>query len=166
MSWLTLVNALTGARELSGLRRKLRNEVVFGLGGELSRALDGVSDRRIEQLLATPARRVLLDAMFWGAPAVLERTAAGEVASSLRCQVTGATDGGYDVYWLEYTASGWRSGRGDQPTPPELTLTVDDAELLRLACGRSSVVQAFLAGKLRASGNPMLAARLAALALR
>jgi SCP-2 sterol transfer family len=43
---------------------------------------------------------------------------------------------------------------------PELTITVDGAELLLLATRRSSPLQAYLSGNLRASGNPMLAARL------
>jgi hypothetical protein len=164
MTLLAIIDPTAIAREARRLRRQLQGDLVNGVAGEMARGLAGLPDRRIEQLMGTPLRRVVLDALFWGAPQVLDRTPTADVVSSLRCDVTGAADGGYDVYWLEFSAGAWQSGRGTPPSPAQITLTVEDAELLRLACGRSSPVQAFLAGKLRASGNPVLAARLTALA--
>jgi hypothetical protein len=163
MTLLAIIDLAGISREAHRLRRQLQGDLINGAASELARGLAGVPDRRIEQLMATPLRRVVLDALFWGAPQVLDRTPTADVVSSLRCHV-GAADGSYDVYWLEFSAGAWHSGRGTPPGPCQITLTVQDAELLRLACGRSSPVQAFLAGKLRASGNPVLAARLTALA--
>jgi hypothetical protein len=102
----------------------------------------------------------VLDAVVWGLPHVLSNTRAGEVTSLICCSVTGRPDGGFDAYWLEFSGGCWSSQRGAPSVAPELTITVDAAELVLLACRRSNPLQAYLAGNLRASGNPMLAARL------
>ena len=110
--------------------------------------------------MRTPLRRVVLDALFWGLPNALNGTRVGEVTTSVRCHVTGRPDGNFDIYWLEFSEGRWQTGRGGNDSPPELTITVDGAELLELALKRSNLMQAYLSGKLRASGNPVIAARL------
>ncbi len=124
------------------------------------RLLTSVPEERVEQLMRTPLRRIVLDGVFWGLPRWLNDTRAGEVASTIRCHVTGRPDGTFDMYWLEFGDGAWRSGRGTLEVEPELTITVDGAQLLELALRRSTPVQAFLSGRLRASGDPLLAARL------
>lgn len=126
----------------------------------LVRLLSSVPKQRLEQLMRTPLRRVILDGVFWGLPRWLNDTRAGEVTASIMCHVTGRPDGTFDMYWLEYRDGSWRSGRGALETQPELTITVDGAQLLELALRRSTPLQAFLSGRLRASGDPLLAARL------
>ena len=144
------------ARAARGLAGSLTEELTARLG----RLTGQIPEARLRQAMRTPLRRPVLDAVFWGLPRALSGTRADEVTSLIRCHVTGRPDGSYDAYWLEHVDGEWCSGRGAPRREPELTITVDAAELLRLATGRSSPLAAYLAGNLRASGNPMLAARL------
>ena len=144
------------ARELRRLAGLLHNEVTARLG----RLVGDIPEPRLRRAMRTPLRRPVLEAIFWGLPRAMDSTRASEVTSLIRCHVTGRTDGNFDVYWLEFAQGRWSSGRGTPSVEPELTVTVDAAELLLLASGRSTPLQAYLAGNLRASGNPMLAARL------
>ncbi len=130
------------------------------LTSRLGRLVGDVPEPRLRQAMRTPLRRPVLEAVFWGLPRVMDGTRASEVTSLIRCHVTGRTDGTFDAYWLEFVDGRWTSGRGAPEVEPELTITIDAAELLLLATGRSSPLQAYMAGNLRASGNPMLAARL------
>jgi hypothetical protein len=148
-------------REARKLHRQLQEALLTGL----SRTFESIPADRLDQVMRTPLRRVILDAMFWGLPRFLASTRAHEVTPSVRCHVTGRGDGGYDVFWIEHFEGRWRTGRGaGAPRPePELTVTVDATELLLLARGDSTPFQSYLAGKLRASGNPKIAARLTTL---
>lgn len=144
----------------SGEARRLGGALQDELAGRLGRLVGDIPEPRLRQAMRTPLRRPVLDAVFWGLPRVLGATRAHEVTSLIRCHVTGRTDGAFDAYWLQHSDGRWSSGRGAPATEPELTITIDAAELLLLATRRSSPLQAYLAGNLRASGNPMLAARL------
>jgi hypothetical protein len=144
------------AREARRLGGQLQDELTARLG----RLVGDVPEQRLRQLMRTPLRRPVLDTVFWGLPRVLAETRASDVTSRIRCHVTGRPDGNFDTYYLESTDGRWSSGRSTPAVEPELTITVDAAELLLLATGRSNPLQAYLAGNLRASGNPMLAARL------
>lgn len=140
--------------------RRLGNALADELTGRLGRLVGDVSEPRLRQAMRTPLRRPVLDTVFWGLPRVLANSRAHEVTSLIRCHITGRPDGSFDAYWLQFADGRWSSGRGAPELEPELTITIDAAELLLLATGRSSPLQAYLAGNLRASGNPMLAARL------
>ncbi len=129
----------------------------------LARLLGSIPEHRLEQLMRTPLRRVVLDGVFWGIPRWLNDTRAGEVITAIRCHITGRPDGTFDMFWLEFRDGTWQSGRGTLESEPELTITVDGAQLLELALRRSTPLQAYLSGRLRASGNPLLAARLTTL---
>lgn len=134
------------------------------LAGGLARTLSGVPDRHIQQAMRTPLRRPVLEALFWGLPRVLADTRADEITTHVRCHVTGRSDGQFDVYSIEYTDGRWQTARGGASgatgTEPELTVTIDAAELVLIALQKSSPLQAYLSGRLRASGNPIIAARL------
>jgi hypothetical protein len=125
----------------------------------------------MRQAMGGPLRRVVLDALFRSVPRALADTRADEVTTLVRCHITGRDDGGYDVYWVEYAGGRWRTrrgGTGDAEATggarrPELTVTVDGVELVRLATGRTNAFGAFLSGKLRATGDPAVATRVMAL---
>lgn len=142
---------------------KLTRQIQSGLASGLERGFGRVPEERIQQAMRTPLRRVVLEALFWGLPRALNDTRAGEVVTSVRCHITGRTDGYFDVYWLAFAEGTWTASRGSAGHEPELTITVDAAELLLIAVRRSSPWQAYLGGRLRASGNPIVAARLATL---
>lgn len=149
---------------LGRLRRRIEEALIDEVGGGVGRVIAGVPDHHLETLVRSPARRPVLDSLFWGFPTVLDRTSASVLASCLRVHITSTGWGSYDVYWLQFINGRWRSGRGEPPVDPHLTIVIDAAELLRMGVGRRTPVQALLSGKLRARGNPVLAARLLSLA--
>jgi hypothetical protein len=140
--------------------RRFLNRLQVELSGTLARLLATIPGRPVRELMRTPLRRPVLEAVFWALPRALDGTRAHEVTTAVRCHVTGRPDGGIDVYMLEFAGQRWAARRGSTGAEPELTITVDGAELVLLACRSSSPLEAYLAGRLRASGNPMLAARL------
>lgn len=144
------------AREARRLAGQMQDELTARLG----RLVGEVPEPRLRQMMRTPLRRPVLETVFWGLPRALGNTRASEVTTLIRCHITGRPDGNFDAYWLQYSHGRWTSSRGAPAVEPELTITVDAAELLLLASGRSNFLQAYFAGNLRASGNPMLAARL------
>ena len=147
------------ARELRRLTGLLTDELTSRLGWLVGE----IPEPRLRQAMRTPLRRPVLEAVFWGLPRAMDATRASEVTSLIRCHVTGRSDGNFDAYWLQFVDGRWCSGRGAPAVEPQLTITIDAAELLLLATGRSNPLQAYLAGNLRARGNPMLAARLSML---
>lgn len=155
MPLLALDPADPGPEDRS-LARQLQDEMAAGL----VRAVGTVPEQRLQQLMRTPLRRVVLDGLFWGLPRALDGTRAGEVTTSVRCHVTGRPDGTFDIYSLRFSDGAWHTERGANGAEPELTVTVDGAQLLELALKRSSPLQAYLSGRLRASGDPRVAARL------
>jgi hypothetical protein len=130
------------------------------LNSGVTRMLASMPERPVRELMRTPLRRPVLEAVFRALPRALDGTRAHEVTTAVRCHVTGRPDGGIEIYVLEFADRRWSARRGSQGIEPELTITVDGGELVLLACRSSSPLEAYLSGKLRASGNPMLAARL------
>ncbi len=147
----------------TGEARRFGHGVQNELTSGLTRTLGSIPEHRLQQAMRTPLRRPVLETIFWGLPRALGRTRLGEVTSSIRCHVTGRADGGFDVYWVTFQEGRWTASRSSLDKQPDLTVTVDGAELVRLACGKSTPLQAYLAGRLRASGNPVVAARLSKL---
>jgi putative sterol carrier protein len=118
------------------------------------------SPERLDQIMRTPIRRVVLDGIFSQIPRHLDRQQATGVNASIRWRITGRADGESDVYDLIITEGRARVRRGGEPIPPRLTVTVDAAEFLRIAAGSSSPVNAYFNGKLALRGDVMQAARL------
>jgi SCP-2 sterol transfer family len=140
--------------------RRFLDRLQSELSGGLARLLAAMPNRPVRELMRSPLRRPVLEAVFWALPRALGGTRAHEVTTAVRCHVTGRPDGGIEIYLLEFADDHWSVRRGTNGADPELTITVDGAELVLLACRSSNPVEAYLSGRLRASGNPMLAARL------
>ncbi len=113
--------------------------------------------------MRTPARRVVLESIFWQMPKHLDRERAARVQASVRWCITGRGDGGTDVYQLEIESGRCRITRGARSPDPRVTITVDGAEFLRLASGTSDPVQAYFKGRLSLAGDIMVAAKVASL---
>ncbi len=133
------------------------------LAENLARGVQSASPERLEQLMGTPARRVVLDIIFWQMPQFVDRRKARTVNASVRWAITGRSDGGVDVYDLALTDGRARVTRGGGPTEPPVRITVDGAEFLRIAAGASDPMRAYFAGRLAISGDIMVAARLVSL---
>ncbi len=133
------------------------------LAGGLARLVASSSDERLEQVMRTPIRRVVLDGIFWQMPQHIEMRRAAEVSSSIRWLITGRPDGGADSYVLVISNGRCRVTRGSTDPEPRLTVTVDGAEFLRLATGNSDPMRSYFTGKIGLKGDIMLLAKLTAL---
>lgn len=119
--------------------------------------------RRLEQVMRTPVRRVVLEAIFWQMPRHFDSKAARGVKTAIRWRITGRADGGADVYQLEVENGACRVRRGDGSEEPRVTITLDAVEFVRLATANSNPMQAYFKGRIALEGDVMLAARLQSL---
>jgi hypothetical protein len=144
-----------------GLAAAGAEEVVGWLGAVLS----AIPDRQLEQLMQTPARRVVVESIFLIMPRYLDRTRAAGLDMAIRWRVRNGDpdEGSVDVYDLIIAERRCRVTRGESQARPLVTITTESVELLRLATGRSSPMQSYLAGRLALRGDIMQAARLSSL---
>ncbi len=144
------------------LRRQLAG-AGSNLAEGLTRLIGDASADRLEWVMRTPARRALLDTIFWQMPKHLDRTRAARLSAIVRWCITGRPDGGADVYELVLSDGSCRVAHGASDAEPRLTITLDGAEFLRLISGNSDALQAYLNGRVALSGDLMFAAKLVSL---
>ena len=128
-----------------------------------SRAVRATPPERLEQVMRSPVRRVVLEAIFRQMPQRLDRRAAAGMTAAIRWCITGRADGGTDVYQVEIENGECRVRRGEGGPEPRLTITLDGAEFLRLATANSEPTQAYFKGRIALAGDVMLAARMRSL---
>jgi predicted lipid carrier protein YhbT len=129
----------------------------------LARFVRDSPDHRLQALMRTPARRVVLESIFWQMPKYLDRDRARGVRASVRWCITGRSDGGTDVYHLEIADGHASVARGTEAGEARVTITVDGAEFLRLASGTSDPMQAYFQRRLLLSGDLLVAAKVVSL---
>ena len=56
---------------------------------------------RVEQIMRSPARKPILDAIFWQTPKQLDSSQAANLNLTVRWCITGNPDGGVDTYSLQ-----------------------------------------------------------------
>lgn len=134
-------------------------QVAEGFG----RVVRDASPERLEQLMRSPARKPLLDGIFWQMPKQLDERQAQGVTTSIRWCLTGRADGGTDTYQLELADGRARVIRGDGGPEPRLTVTLDGVDFLRLVSGNLDPMQAYFKGEIALAGDIMVAAKLATL---
>jgi putative sterol carrier protein len=144
------------------LRRQLAGATTH-LADGLARALGDASADRLEWVMRSPARRPVLDTIFWQVPKHLDRTRASQLTATVRWRITGRGDGGADIYDLVLNDGRCRVVRGKSDAEPRVTITLDGAEFLRLTTRSSDAMQAYFSGRLALSGDIMFAARLMSL---
>jgi len=127
------------------------------------RLVRDATPERLEQVMRSPARKPILDGIFWQIPKQLDVRQAADVKSSVRWCITGRADGGLDIYQLEVENGRCWVIRGPEAPDPRLTITVDGVEFLRLVSGNSDPMQAYFKGRIQLSGDIMVAAKLASL---
>lgn len=113
--------------------------------------------------MRSPARKPILDGIFWQMPNQLDTAQAAGLTTSIRWRITGRQDDGIDVYQLELDNGSCRVIRGDGGPDPRLTITIDGVEFLRLVTGNSDPMKAYFRGRIKLSGDVMVAAKLASL---
>ena len=118
---------------------------------------------RLDQVMRSPARRVLLETIFWQMPRHIDPHSARSMNCTIRWRITGRADGEADVYDLEFVDGRCRVIHGPGVPPPKLTITVDGVEFLRLATGNSDPVKAYFTGRVALAGDVMVAAKASSL---
>ena len=149
-------------RALESIKRSVA-EAPAQLAEGFTRVVRDAPEGRIEQLMRSPARKPILDGIFWQMPKQLDRERAAGVRSSVRWRITGRADGAVDTYQLEIENGNCRVIHGPSGPVPQLTITVDGAEFLKLASGNSDPMQAYFKGRIVLAGDIMLAAQVASL---
>lgn len=129
----------------------------------LSRLVGDASDDQLEWVMRTPARRIVLDAIFWQMPRQLDCRRAERVDATVRWCVTAAGGEAVDVYELVIRDGDCRVERGRGSAKPRITITVEGAEFVRLVSGNSDAMQAYFNRRLALSGDIMFAAKLISL---
>ena len=143
--------------------RRLAAEAPGHLAEGFGRVVRDVPPERLEQVMRSPARKPLLDGIFWGMPKQLDTDAAVGVKTAIRWDITGRADGQVDTYLLELDNGRARTSKGTDGEPPRLTITMDGVEFLRLISGNLDPMQAYFKGRIQMAGDIMEAAKLAQL---
>lgn len=133
------------------------------LADGLARFVGDLPADRLEWFMRTPLRRPLLDAIFWQMPKHLDRTRAARLSATVRWRITGRQDGGADDYYLRIEDGRCRVSRHERGAAPQVTITVDGVEFLRLITGNADALKSYFTGRLAISGDIMLAAKLVSL---
>jgi putative sterol carrier protein len=118
---------------------------------------------RIEQLMRSPARKPILDGIFWQIPKQIDAKQADGVNTTIRWCITGRADGGVDTYGLHLDNGRAHTTHGTRGPDPRLTITMDGPEFLRLVSGNSDPMRAYFTGRIKLAGDIMVAAKLATL---
>ncbi|MGI8712966.1 MAG: SCP2 sterol-binding domain-containing protein [Solirubrobacteraceae bacterium] len=127
------------------------------------RVVRDVPPERLEQVMRSPARKPVLDGIFWSMPKQLDAAQAVGVTTSIRWDITGRSDGAVDTYMLELDNGTARTAHGADGEPPRLTITMDGVEFLRLVSGNLDPMQAYFKGRIQLAGDIMVAAKMAQL---
>jgi putative sterol carrier protein len=133
------------------------------LADGLARAVRSTPDEGLEQLMRTPVRRAVLEAIFWQLPQHFDSKGAAGTEATIRWRITGRPGGAADTYELQIADGRCRVWRGEGNRDPRLTITLAAAELVRLATGNSDPMNAYFRGRVVLSGDVMLAAKLRSL---
>jgi len=142
--------------------------LLTGSFDQLARSLSDLAgtlpDRHVRQLMRSPARRPIVESIFWLMPRYLNRTRTRGLYVAVRWRVKAdASDTEPDIYDVVIADGRCRVLRGASGPPPLATITLEAAELLLLATGRSNAMQAYFAGRLGLRGDIVQAAQLTTL---
>jgi putative sterol carrier protein len=143
--------------------KRLAADAPAQLADGFTRLIRDAPPERLEQVMRSPARKPILDGVFWQMPKQLNLTEATDTKTSVRWTITGHADGGIDTYQLELDNGRCWVDRGAALQPPRLTITIDGVDFLRLVSGNLDPMQAYFKGQIKLAGDIMVAAKLAAL---
>ncbi len=149
-------------RALDAVRR-LAADAPSLLADGFGRLVRDAPEERLEQLMRSPARKPVLDGIFWQMPKQMDSAQAEGVETTIRWCITGRTDGETDVYHLVVQDGKASIVKGLPGPDPRLTITLDGVEFLRLVSGNSDPMQAYFTGRVALAGDIMVAAKLAQL---
>ncbi|WP_103528280.1 MULTISPECIES: SCP2 sterol-binding domain-containing protein [Streptomyces] len=122
---------------------------------EFATIVKGMSKREISELAADPPlRKRVLREIFSRMERQFRPEAAGSLSAVIRWEITGDTTETYDVTVHEGTCA---VHEGASEASPRTTITLGDAEFLKLVSGNANPVTMFMTRKLRLGGDVALA---------
>ena len=126
---------------------------------QLVQIVAGATDQQLEELMASEARKEILDDVFRRMTEHVDGERARDVTTVLHWKIFDRPDGGYDHY--EVVLEGGECSVSDSPSrEPAVTLKLKPADFLKLVSGSASGPTMFMTGKLKLEGDVMLASRL------
>jgi putative sterol carrier protein len=127
---------------------------------QLAAMVGGVPDEQLAEAMANPeGRRMVLDEIFRRMSEHAEPHQIDGVDAVVHFEITGAPDGGSDVY--EAVIRGGRVEVSDEPkAEPRVKITTAPVAFLKLVTGQQSGPVMFMTGKLKLEGDVMFASRL------
>jgi hypothetical protein len=130
---------------------------MFGAPRELAagsaRLLRTASPQTLEHLLRSPARRLVLDAIFWHVARQLRRSGSSRPNGTIRCHVISGTGAEPETYELRLNGGRCELTRGAGEDTPHVTVALDDAELVRLITTGATPAQEVLGGRIMVRGR-------------
>ena len=126
---------------------------------QLVQIVAGATDQQLEELMASEARKDILDDVFRRMADHVDGDRARDVTTVLHWKIYDRPEGGYDHY--EVVLEGGTCTVSESPSrEPAVTLKLKPVHFLKLVSGHASGPTMFMTGKLKLEGNVMLASRL------
>jgi putative sterol carrier protein len=119
----------------------------------------GATDQQLEELMASEARKDIVDDIFRRMAEHVDPDRARDVNAVVHWKIYDRPDGGYDHY--EVVLEGGTCTVSESPSrEAAITLKLKPADFLKLVSGNASGPTMFMTGKLKLEGDVMLASRL------
>jgi putative sterol carrier protein len=126
---------------------------------QLVQIVAGATDHQLEELMASEARKDILDDVFRRMADHVDQDRARGVSTVVHWKIYDRPKGGYDHY--EVVLDDGNCTVSTSPSrEPAVTLKLKPANFLKLVSGCASGPTMFMTGKLKLEGDVMLASRL------
>ena len=126
---------------------------------QLVQIVAGATDQQLEELMASEARRGVLDDIFRRMAEHVDPERARDVTAVLHWKIYDRPEGGYDHF--EVVLENGACVVSETPSrEPQVTLKLKPADFLKLVSGNASGPTMFMTGRLKLEGDVMLASRL------
>ncbi|MEV8514960.1 SCP2 sterol-binding domain-containing protein [Dactylosporangium sp. NPDC051484] len=127
---------------------------------QFAQIVKSAPDSRLADIMNSPQRKTVLDAIFSRFPELFRPDRAGSTNAIIHWNITGAPDGGTDAYEL-VIADGACTLSPSPGQDSKLSITVGPVDFLKVVSGAGNPMMMFMTGKLKAKGDLGLAANIA-----
>ena len=118
------------------------------------------SDAQLAEVMSGDSRPKVLNEIFRRMPSLFRPERAGNLNTVIHWNITGAPNGGEDIYEL-VIADGTCTLSEPPSHEPKLAVTVGPVDFLKVVSGNGNPVMMFMTGKLKAKGDLALASNIA-----
>ena len=126
---------------------------------QLVQIVAGSTDQQLEELMASEARKDILDDVFRRMAEHVDQDRARDLTTVLHWKIYDRPEGGYDHY--EVVLEGGTCTVSESPSrEAAITLKLKPSDFLKLVSGSASGPTMFMTGRLKLEGDVMLASRL------